>query len=128
MKKRNIIIVLTLLGLIAILMTFHPLTSPPVAARPVKVVITGPDGQRFTGRYVADGVTNVVSAVAPATIKLHARNFTYEFQRNGGDGEFRVALFVEDLCRTSTTSDRRHGVRGEVRYAADHENYWAAGF
>ena len=87
-------------GAVALFAALHTFCSPPVAARPVKMVITGPDGQRFTGRYVADGVTNAVSAIASATINLQAREVAYEFQWKGGDGEFRVALFVGDLCRT----------------------------
>jgi hypothetical protein len=79
-------------------------------------------------RYIADSVTNSVSAVAPATIVFQARDVAYEFKREGGGGEFRVALFVGDLCRTSTTSDSRQGVRGELRYAPALEKYWAAGF
>ena len=128
MKKRSIIIGLLLLALIAIWVILHTFSSSSVAARPVSLVITGPDGQRFTGSYVADGVTNSVSAVVPATISLQAREVSYEFKREGGDGEFRVALFVGDLCRTSTTSHEQPGVRGELRYAAGRESYWAAGF
>ncbi len=104
-------------------------TAPSsVAARPVSVVITTPDGQRVTGHYVADGITNAVNTTAPVTLKMQARDVTYEFQRTAGEGEFRVALFVGDLCRTSTTSDQRQGVRGELHYTAKQESYWSAGF
>ncbi|MCL4178909.1 MAG: hypothetical protein KJ072_14355 [Verrucomicrobia bacterium] len=94
----------------------------------MRLVITGPDGQRFTGNYVADGVTNAVSAIAPTAISLHARDVTYGFKREGGQREFRVALFVGDLCRTSTTSDQRQGVRGWLHYSANRENYGAEAF
>ncbi|MCD6051874.1 MAG: hypothetical protein K0Q55_3283, partial [Verrucomicrobia bacterium] len=94
-------------------------TAPSsVAARPVSVVINAPDGQRVTGHYVVDGVTNAVNTTAPVTLKMQARDVTYEFQRTAGEGEFRVALFVGGLCRTSTTSDQRQGVRGEFHHAA----------
>jgi hypothetical protein len=128
MKKPTAFIGLTLVGLVTIFVTLPTFTSPPVATRPVSVVITGPAGQRFTGRYVADGITNSVSAIAPATISLQARDVAYKFQRSGGEGEFRVALFVGDLCRTSATSDQRQGVRGELRSSADRESYWAGGY
>ena len=105
-----------------------PQSRTSVPARPVRLVITGPDGQRFTGSYVADGVTNSVSAVVPKDISLQARDVTYEFKREGGQGEFRVALFVGDLCRTSTTSDQRQGVRGWLRYSANRPSYGAEGF
>lgn len=122
------IIGLTLIGLVAIFVILPTFSASSVAARPVSLVITGPEGQRFIGSYVADGLTHSVSAIAPATIALQARDVTYEFKRDGGDGEFRVALFVGDLCRTTTTSGQQTGVRGELRYAADRESYWAAGY
>ncbi|HOX58210.1 MAG TPA: hypothetical protein P5205_19090 [Candidatus Paceibacterota bacterium] len=128
MKKRIIIIAVTLIGLVAILVILTAFPTASAATRPVSLVIAGPDGQRFTGSYVADGITNSVSAVAPATISLQAREVGYEFKREGGVGEFRVALFVGDLCRTSTTSHEQPGVRGELRFAAGRESYWAAGF
>ena len=117
-----------LIGLVALFMIFHMLTVSTVAARPMRLVVTGPDGQRFSGGYVADGVTNSVSAIAPATISIQAREVAYEFERKGGEGEFRVALYVGDLCRTSATSDKRQGVRGALQYDSAHESYWAAGF
>ena len=129
MKKRHFLIGLTaaaaLLAGIGILYTF---TRSPVPARPVRLVVTGPEGQRFSGSYVADGVTNSVSAVAPATISLQANDVTYAFKREGGGGEFRVELYVGESCRTSITSDARDGVRGELRYTSDSESYWGAGF
>ncbi len=53
---------------------------------------------------MADGVTNSLSALAPATISIQAREVTYEFKSEGGQGEFRVALFVGELCRTTAIS------------------------
>jgi hypothetical protein len=128
MKKLITILGITVIGIIAILVTLHSFNTRPVAARAVKVVITGPDGQRFSGNYIADGVTNSVSAIAPATISFQARDVDFAFTRDGGDGEFRVALYVGDLCRTSTTSDKQPGVRGQLRYTSTSESYWAAGF
>ena len=126
MRKPVIIVVIIVIGLLAILVIRT--APPPLASRPVRLVITGPEGQRFSGSYVTDGLTNSVSAVAPATITVQARNVAYEFKREGGEAEFRVALYVGDLCRLSTTSDKRQGVRGELRYARSSESYWAAGF
>jgi hypothetical protein len=128
MNKRRVRIGLAATGLVAGVGVLYTFTSPPVAARPVRLVVTGPEGQRFSGSYVADGVTNSGSAVAPATISLQARDVSYAFKREGGGGEFRVAVYVGDLCRTSTTSDARQGVRGELRYTSDSESYWGAGF
>ena len=127
MKKRRILIGVAAAAVAAAVGSLHVqrLTG---RARPVRLVVTGPEGQRFSGSYVADGVTNSVSGVAPATISLQARDVTYAIKREGGDGEFRVALYVGELCRTSTTSDTRQGVRGELRYGADRESYWGAGF
>jgi len=127
MKKRIIITGLALLALTAIFVTVHT-STPSALTRPLKLVITGSEGQRFTGSYVVDGITNSLSAAAPATVSLQARDVTYEFHREGGNAEFRVALYVEGLCRTSTTSDKRQGVHGELRYAAKGESYWATGF
>src|SRR5688572_23017227 len=128
MKKRRALIGLTAAGLVAVVGVLYAFTGSPAAARPVRLVVTGPEGQRFSGSYVADGVTNSVSGVASATISLQARDVTYAFKREGGDGEFRVDLYVGELCRTSTTSDARQGVRGELRYTANSESYWGAGF
>jgi hypothetical protein len=67
--------------------------------------------------------------MAPATFLVQASDVNYPFKREGAvSGEFRVALYVGDLCRTSATSDRRQGVRGEFRHAPTSESYWAAGF
>jgi hypothetical protein len=99
-----------------------------VKPRPVRLVITAPEGLRFSGSYVADGVTNSVSALAPATISLQARDVTFEFKREGGNAEFRVAMYVDDSCRISTVSDKKNGVRGAIQYAANTETCWAAPF
>src|SRR5215468_7173804 len=110
MKKGTTIIGFTLTALVVILVMLYTRTSSTVTARPVRLVITGPEGQRFSGRYVADGTTNSVEGIAPTTINFPARNVAYDFKRLGGDGEFRVALFIGELCRLSTTSDKRQGV------------------
>jgi hypothetical protein len=114
--------------LIAVYVLLHTINAPTIEARPVRLVISGPDGQRFAGSYIADGITHSLAAVAPATISLQARDVAFEFKREGGDEEFRVELFVGGLRRTSTTSDKRQGVRGELRYSARTESYWATAY
>lgn len=125
MKKRTLIVGLALAAIVAVVVIYGMFNASSVAARPVRLVITGSEGQRFTGSYVADGVTNTLSALAPATISILAKEVTYEFQREGGQGEFRVALFVGEHCRTTTTSGHRQAVRGWLRYFADGESYGA---
>ena len=128
MKKQTTIVGFTLTGLLVILVMLYTLTSSTVTARPVRLVITGPDGQRFSGSYVADGITNSLQGIAPSTVSFQAKNVTYQFKREGGDAEFRVALFIGGLCRLSTSSDKRQGVRGALHYSAVRENYWAEGY
>jgi hypothetical protein len=99
-------------------------SSSRQAARPVKLVITGPEGQRFTGSYTADGVTNVVSAVVPTTISLRTSEVTYNFQPADDRKEFRVALDVEDLVRTSFVSQEGKNIRGGWRSSATAESAW----
>lgn len=125
MKKFLIIIGL---ALVAIVTSFLALGKATAAARPVKLVITGPEGQKFTGFFVADGISNSVSAVAPATVNFQARNVNFEFRREGGTGDFRVELYVNDLCRTSTISDKKQSVRGVLKYTTYSESYSAEGF
>ena len=55
MQKRSMIIGLLSLAGVAIWVTVHTVASSSVAARPVRLVITGPDGQQFSGTYIADG-------------------------------------------------------------------------
>lgn len=93
MKKLFIIIGL---ALVAIFGGYVALGTATAAARPLKLVIKGTEGQKFTGFYVADGITNSVSAVAPTTLDFEARNVNFEFRREGGVGEFRVELYVND--------------------------------
>jgi hypothetical protein len=129
MKKLDLIIGFALVALVAILVIVVPaIRRSSIAGRPVRLVITGPVGQGFSGSYIADGVTNSISALAPATVSLQANDVSYEFVREGGGGEFRVALYVGQRCRISTTSEKRQGVRGQLRYTSASESYWAAGF
>jgi hypothetical protein len=125
MKKFLIIIGL---ALVTIVTSFLALGTTTPAARPLKLVIKGSDGQKFMGFYVADGITNSVSAVAPTTLKFEARNVNFEFRREGGIGEFRVELYVNDQCRTSTISDKQKCVRGVLKYTKYSESYSAEGF
>ena len=133
MSKRHVRMGIAFLGLAVALTVAYRFTDPPVVpnvpVQPIRMIVTGPEGQRFSGSYVANGVTHTVSGIAPATFGVQANDVTYQFKREGdATGEFRVALYVGDLCRTSATSDRRPGVRGEFRHDASRENYWAAGF
>ncbi len=125
MKKLFIIIGL---ALVAIFGGYVALGTATAAARPLKLVIKGTEGQKFTGFYVADGITNSVSAVAPTTLDFEARNVNFEFRREGGVGEFRVELYVNDQCRTSTISDKQKCVRGVLKYTKYSESYSAEGF
>lgn len=126
MKDRNPTSILAWMGLIAILAVILASCKPSVAPSPVRLDITGPEGQRFTGGYIADGLTNLVSAVAPASIRFQAKEASYQFSREGGIGEFRVALYVGDICRSSVTSDKRQGVIGGMR--ASDDSSWANAF
>jgi hypothetical protein len=70
----------------------------------VQLVITGPEGQRFTGSYIADGRTNLCSGVVPTNITMRVRQLTYSLQPEDRREEFRVALKVDDSYRTSRIS------------------------
>lgn len=128
--KRNIFMGTAATGIVALVLVGYLLSrsSASNTHRPLRLVITGAAGERFSGKYVADGKTNLISAIAPASISLQAGELAYEFERAGKDGEFRVAAYVGDLCRTSATSDARKGVRGGWRSAADSESYWAGSY
>lgn len=136
MQKRLIIAVIASVVLVTISFLWvttvrawrSQLRNAGVTSRPITLVISGPEGQKFTGAYIADGVTNGVTAVAPANLSFQATNVRYSFRREGGTGEFRVALHVSGLPRTSTTSDKRSGVRGALKYVDDHESCWAEAF
>jgi len=92
------------------------LHSPPGGStRAVQLVITGPDGQRFTGNYTADGRTNILSGVVPTTISVRVKDLTYSFQAEDRREGFRVALDVENLHRTSFTSYQGAPVKGGWR-------------
>ena len=90
--------------------------SPPHAPAPaVQLVITGPEGQRFTGNYIADGTANAFNGMVPTNITLRARQLTYSFQPEDGRQEFRVALKVDDAYRTSRISYKGAPVQGGWR-------------
>jgi hypothetical protein len=72
---------------------------------PINLVITGPEGQRFTGTYVADGRTNSVAGIVPTVLTMQARDVIYEFKRHGGEGEFRVEASVDGRATTSFVED-----------------------
>ena len=123
MKRRLILIGVTLLAIVGIYLALHT-SAPTVNPRQVKLVITGPDGQRFTGSYTADGITNALSAAAPATISLQAKEVTYEFQPGDNREEFRVVIDVDDLHRTSFCSYKGGSVKGGWRYSGRGESSW----
>ncbi len=126
MKKSIMLIGLALMALIAIAMTLFLLNNSTIAARPARLVVTGSDGQHISGKYVADGFTNTVSAITPVTISFAARNIDFEFKQEGGEIPIRIDLYVCDLQRLSTTT--LQGARGSLRYSAASECYWAVGF
>jgi hypothetical protein len=66
--------------------------------------MTGPDGQRFTGSYTADGITNRVNGVVPTTISVRVKELSYSLRPEDSREEFRVVLTVEKLNRTSRIS------------------------
>lgn len=124
-KKTFIFIGLVLVAIVAGFVIHAKATAP---ARPLKLVIKGSEGQKFTGFYVADGVTNSLNGIAPMTVNFLARDVNYEFRREGGTGEFRVELYVNDQCRTSTISDKQKCVRGVLKYTRYSESYSAVGY
>jgi hypothetical protein len=130
MNNRRVRVGIAFLGLAVALIVAYGFSDPAVTPNvPVRMVVTGPDGQRFSGSYVANGVAHAVSGMAPATFGVQANDVTWQFIREGdAAGEFRVALYVGDLCRTSATSGRRPGVQGAFKHTATSESYWGAGF
>ena len=131
MRKRIALIAFTLAGLAAAIVYAFNRDDEVAAPVPVRLMITGSDGQRFSGAYTADGVTNTVSAVAPAIFCLNGSQVSFEFKREGDEpakGEFRVDLYANNVQRTSTTSDTRQGVRGSFRNTSTTNSVWAAGF
>jgi hypothetical protein len=128
MKGRNFIVGFTLIALAAGFILIYVFAASSATPRPVRLVITGPDGQVFSGNYVVDGVTNSIKATTPATISFQAGNVDYEFKREGGNGEFRVATYAGNLGRTSTTSGSNQGIRGALHNKRDKESYWATPF
>jgi hypothetical protein len=91
------------LAAIIIFLAIQPHSSAN-STQAVQLVITGPEGQKFTGSYVADGKTNLLSGVVPTTITIRVRQLTYHFQPEDRREEFRVVLAVENLSRTSRIS------------------------
>ena len=121
--KRFLIIVSVVLAGACVLFLLYDAPAKLVP-RQVKLVIRGADGQRFTGTYVSDGITNTLSTAVPTTIRLWAREVTYEFQPEDEREEFRVALEVEKLQRSSFASHQGKSVRGGWRYWSTGESVW----
>jgi hypothetical protein len=123
MKKSHKATILALLAVVAGVLLMQS-RATPVPTRPVHLIVTGPSGERFTGSYIADGITNTFSAAVPATITCWARTLTYEIQPADNRQEFRVALDVEQTHRTSFISYKGKPVKGGWRYTATEESAW----
>ena len=50
--------------------------EPDVPALSIRLVVTGPEGQPFSGSYVVDGATYATNAIVPADIHVQGRNVT----------------------------------------------------
>ena len=111
MKRLIVIIaVFVLVGFIALLvMLSHSPTDR--SAGTVQLAISGPEGLKFAGSYVADGKTNLLSAVVPSTISVRARQLTYSFKADDSR-ELHVVLSVDDHPRTSGGNSRGSPVTG----------------
>jgi hypothetical protein len=123
--KRNLIVgslVLVVFAVIAALGFLLP--ARPSTDRPVRLVITCPTGEHFTGSYVANGVTNTISAVTPAEIGASASDFRYELKPDHNREEFRVNFAVANVVRTSVLSFQGNAVRGGCRRTSDSESVW----
>jgi hypothetical protein len=91
------------------------LRSPPPTPKPrlITVLVTGPEGQHFTGSYLADGKWHIVSAVVPADIRVQTGAIFYGFSRDDDrKGDFCVSLYAEGLRKTSVTNSTGLGVIG----------------
>ncbi len=101
---------------------FHHFYTVP--DRPVKLTITGPSGQRFSGSYTANGSTHTLSGIVPATIGVSAKEVQYQFKPEDSRREFRVVLAVEELPRTSFCSYQGGSVRGGWHFWGSGESAW----
>src|SRR5689334_10734056 len=111
MKKWLVIPALALVAVLVALLSLPGSTSGG-SARHVQLLVTGSDGQRFSGSYVADGRSNSVSGVVPTTIGVRVTQLSYTFQPEDRREEFRVTLDVENLHRTSFVSYQGASVKG----------------
>jgi hypothetical protein len=114
MTKWLVITAIVLLAVTAGLLVWRN-SRPDAAARSVILVITGPEGQKFTGSYSADGKTNLLNGVVPMTIAVRATELTYGFQPEDRRDEFQVALEVENLNRTSVATYKGGTAKGGWR-------------
>lgn len=124
MKTRLIVYGVTLaLVIVALVILRSP--APTTSAQPIRFVITGPEGQRFSGGYIADGLWHVVSAVVPADIRQNAKRVNYAFGPENKKGEVCVALYVNGICKTSVTNSTGTGVVGGWDATTGVERYHA---
>src|SRR5579863_565559 len=123
MTKWIYLIALVLVAVSAVFLVWHT-SGPGIAARPVKLTITGSGSQRFTGSYTADGKTNVLSGVVPTTVDVRAKELTYDFKPADAGEEFRVALDVENLHRASFIRYKGGLVKGGWRCWNGGESAW----
>ena len=127
MKTRLIVCGCTLAIVIGVVLTYRSITTSP-RARSIALFVTGPEGQQFTGSYIADGVQHTVSAIAPTKIYLRARTISYLFGREDRTGEFCVSLYADSACKTSVTNSTGMGIAGQWVSADPVDRYSARPF
>ncbi len=118
--KRNLIIGLLILlvftGIVAIGLM---LPRRPSNDQALRILITCPTAEHFTCSYVANGITNTISAVTPAVIGASASDFRYELKPDHEREEFRVNFEIANVTRMSVLSYKGNPIRGGCRYASD---------
>ena len=114
MKKWLVIAGIVFVALMAAL-AIRTHSPPGGTTHAVQLLLTGPDGQKFTGSYTADGKTNLISGVVPTTLTVRAKQLSYTFQPEDSRQEFRVVLAVENSNRTSRISYKGGPVEGSWR-------------
>jgi hypothetical protein len=91
----------------------------------MKLEVLGKPGTMFVAKYTVDGLKQEEAGLMPSTVHFGGRSVEWEVLRPSGDEEFRVEFYVGELRRTSTTSAGRSKIRGELKYDANSERYWA---
>ena len=111
MKKWILLASLFLVGIVTLLALFGHRSSDKSTSL-VQLVLTGPEGQKFSGSYVADGKTNFLSGVVPSTIGVRVRQLTYDFHPEDARDFFYVVMKVDDANRISKPSLKGGPVKG----------------